>query len=817
MPTLTVGLAGTYSLSLRDNKVDRVNWKKIDGKNKLRRFFVHLRWQDYIARVSVSSGGAKGGVFFLEAYDVAYDEFDRQLQAGNVALTASALWRRLHLAGHLTGGMFTHGAPPPLPAILEAQVMRPAFTLTDTSFGKTVAARSAVLDALRNAARLRKRYVVKGTNEPGRTLFAEYLLNTIGRAKIPKSLVLEIDPNRPHNHADPSEGMVMLNLIDTLRNPGPDPARYNTAYANLNNGGQQVVDYLVVQKLLAGDMLADAGQLVDRVVEFLCDRKIIVGIDSFQSDPNFAGESQATLDFLLRELRQLGCLSNGLVAADYQTKLANLTTLATKRNHVADVLAAALPTLGRLGLDPRNYDKSPGRVFDQLVRDMQGQNTTLAQEVAALLATLQTLVTTNEQIFSDITMMRNTGRVHLADALLGNGDRFFQLNTGNVFYVWRDSTLEKTANPVGCIDNDSFLPTYLPSDLDGGFRNVANYVAKVLRPDAELWGWNSQKPPGMVMAPNMSMFDAFNYDRWLDDFFGGFISSDMPAVVLGMYGANFYAPGDSSPFDTTKDLPGWAHVRRGFKEGVAHALFNYLGTDIQEYRAVYTALAGRYYPGPNFEFTAFEIRDRYLRECQVDQQNWTVLPPVLPSSKALFTKYQDGVVKWLITEGIVDPECDDPRFSAIADGALLAGVQANHISAADEANIRGLLKTMAVSDQERMLPNPFAGMPIPNPTDKSRRAKFNKKLTGMEPKYARRMDVVICTLLRRFYNEYNAELGYLTHDKRRTLGSNAFKAAETLGQQVSDLKLATDELTTASRRTQVLGIDLDLVDHVFVK
>ena len=87
----------------------------------------------------------------------------------------------------------------------------------------------------------------------------------------------------------------------------------------------------------------------------------------------------------------------------------------------------------------------------------------------------------------------------------------------------------------------------------------------------------------------------------------------------------------------------------------------------------------------------------------------------------------------------------------------------------------------------------------------------------MEPKYARRMDVVICTLLRRFYNEYNAELGYLTHDKRRTLGSNAFKAAETLGQQVSDLKLATDELTTASRRTQVLGIDLDLVDHVFVK
>ena len=129
------------------------------------------------------------------------------------------------------------------------------------------------------------------------------MLNTIGRAKIPKSLVLEIDPSRPHTHADPSEGMIMLNLIDTRRNPGADPARYNAAYANLHNGAQSVVDYLVVQKLMAGDMLADAGQLESRVIEFLCDHKIIVGIDSFQADANFAGESSDTLDFLLRELR----------------------------------------------------------------------------------------------------------------------------------------------------------------------------------------------------------------------------------------------------------------------------------------------------------------------------------------------------------------------------------------------------------------------------------------------------------------------------------------------------------------------------------
>ena len=87
----------------------------------------------------------------------------------------------------------------------------------------------------------------------------------------------------------------------------------------------------------------------------------------------------------------------------------------------------------------------------------------------------------------------------------------------------------------------------------------------------------------------------------------------------------------------------------------------------------------------------------------------------------------------------------------------------------------------------------------------------------MEAKYARRMVVVICTLLRKFWNEYDAEVGYLTHDKRRTLGSEAFKAAATMGQNVSALKLATDELTTASRRTQVLGIDLNLVNQVYAQ
>ena len=822
MPTLTVNLAKTYSLSLKDSKATRVDWEGIDGKNKLRRFFVHPKWEDYIARVSVSSAGAKGGVFFLEAYEVTPAAFLQELQARNVPLDASAAWRRLHTDNHLAGGVvgykkaLTLGTQA-LPAVVEPQVMQPGFTLTDAFFGKTAAARNNVLTALRNAAHLQKRYVVKGTNEPGRVLFAEYVLNTIGKAKIPKSLVLEIDPSRPHTHADPSEGMIMLNLINTRRNPGVDAARYTATYANLHNGAQSVVDYLIVQKLLAGDMLADKKQLNGRVAQFMCDQKIIVDVYSFLADANFAGESFSTLEQLCTELGTRGCLTTGGLVDpnNYQTALNTVQTLSNKRVEVGAVLTAALPTLTNNNLRPQDYSKSLTEQFDQLVHDLQNQNTPLAQALAQFLATLQPLIATNEQILSDVTMMKNTARVHFADALLGNGDRFGEFNTGNMFYVTRQAApgTNKASNPVGCIDNDSFLPTYLLYRNNEGFKTATTYVSKVLNPSKELWGWNSPKPQGMVLAPNMSVFDVLDYDNWFDNFFQHFINrggmDDIPVAVLELYSASFFARGDSGDFRNTKVLQGWAQVKSSLREGVVSALSTYLGTDYREFQIVYQALTERYYPGPNFEFTAFEIRDRYLRKCQVDQQNSTVLPP----SQALLKTLQGDIVFWLKQSKTVNPDCDTPQVSPIADGALVTGVQLGHILAADAANIRQLLPTMAVTDQERLLPNPFASGPISNFTGKSR-TDFDKKWAGLKSKYRNRMAVVICTLLQKFWNEYIAEVGYLTYDRDRILQSNAFKAAGALGQQVTNLRLAKDELNTLANRQQVLGTQLNLANYV---
>ena len=136
MPTLTVNLAETYSLSLKESKATRVDREGICGKNKLRRFFVHPSWEDYIARVSVSSAGAKGGVFFLEAYKVTPEAFLQELQVLSVTIDASGAWRLLHKDNHLAGGILGREqaalGTPALPAVVAPRDAT-SFSLTDTS------------------------------------------------------------------------------------------------------------------------------------------------------------------------------------------------------------------------------------------------------------------------------------------------------------------------------------------------------------------------------------------------------------------------------------------------------------------------------------------------------------------------------------------------------------------------------------------------------------------------------------------------------------------------------------------------------------
>lgn len=818
MPTLTVDLAKTYSLS--QGKATRVDWGGIDGKNKLRRFFVHPKWQDYIAHVSVSSAGAKGGVFFLEAYTVTREALEQQMRTLGVEVAVSGVWRLLHGDGHLAGGLvgpresdsLAATGTTALPAVVHPRVMQGITLKTSTYYGRNVAARAALVTALQNAAELKKRYVVKGTNEPGRTLFAEYVLNAIGKAKIPKSLVLEIDPSRPSAHADPSEGMIMLDLIDTKRAPGVDAARYDATYAGLRDGGQSVVDYLVVQKLLTGDTITGSGELLEEVRKFLYHQKIRVGVDSFTGDQRFDNESRATLKSLAQELGVKKVVVFGRPVDDYKTRLAGVQTLSNRRDEVEAVLEASALVLGENGLRPGDYAKGEAGQFDQLVRDLQGQDTALARALAQCVDVIRPLVATNRRILSNVYMMWNSSRVHFADALLGNGDRFRQFNTGNMFYVTEPTSPHKTTNPVGCIDNDSFLPTYLPSDVDGGFDSAANYVATVLSPAAELWGWESPKPDGMVMAPNMNLHDVLDNDTWFNIFFMAFMARDLPAAVLELYGADFFERGDHYPFANTQALRGWTQVRNSLREGAANTLARYLDTDLGGFRAVYDAMTGRYYPGPNFEFTAFEIRDRYLRNYEVDRQNWTISS--LGDAKVRTCRAE--IRDWLIEVRRVNPECDAPGVSSIAERALSAGVGAdiNCISAADAAEIRRLLRTLAVSDQELLLPYPFASGLIPSPSAKKARKEFDDKWTGLKRKYQVRLTVVICTLLRRFRNEYIAEVGYLTNDRGRIVQSHAFNAAVALGRQVSDLRLAKDELNTQPQRHQVLGVQLQLPHHV---
>lgn len=200
-----------------------------------------------------------------------------------------------------------------------------------------------------------------------------------------------------------------------------------------------------------------------------------------------------------------------------------------------------------------------------------------------------------------------------------------------------------------------------------------------------------------------------------------------------------------------------------------------------------------YYPGPNFEFTAFAIRHWYLVKRMVDPQNWTIQLPNTGQKRLILNE----IIDWLIEGGMVNSECNAPQVMPFADAALTYGVQIQYISQAQAQNIRDLLLSMAQADQVHLLPKPF-GLEDKHPLA----AQWTKLSNQACPRTAR----VVCALLNQLWNNYITEIGYLTNDRRRVTQSYAFKQAVNLCGNVTKAKLYKNSNKQRELRKQVLSI-----------
>jgi hypothetical protein len=797
MTTNTVNLAKFYALtfSVAQQKVTSIKWANVPGQNKLRKFFLRSNWQNDIAQVSCSRAGAKGGAFFLEVDSVDKEELGDTL--GNWTLTLQ-VWDQLIADGLIDkqGIKTAAGKAGTLPQ------NRPAYNNNRPK-----------ITGLLKAVTPHPQFVVKGTEEPARILFAEYVLSLVAKAKIPKSLILEVDPARPANSANPSEGMLMLELLkDPAKlSPTADQRAYARSYAylddRLGNPQTSYVSYLVVQKLIAGRKLPIYNSVLGDAADFMVKHKLKITAASFFADPAFqrknANGSWVVADSavadLIADLQGTGCINQGgIVDANFAAQLPRLTKIpAGLDNDVARILQASLTILQNCRF--RFTSVKEEQQWDELDQAMPNiPNTTqqlqdLKKEFDDLREKQGKQMWRLESIVSDKRKMKNAGRVMLADLPIGIADRFENMNMDNVFFVDKITKVPgKLSDPIGCIDNEAimqeFIPerTYSPANssikIREGFVSLDKYVNALLAGSSELWGLPAPLPTGYELAPSPSVKNMLDIDRWFDTSFQHGIFAFMPECVVQQMSAKLYKPKDTDPYTASKSLETWQDAKKEVGKGAAEALLELQKIPLFKFRQVYTSLVAEYDRGANFNFTAFEARYKFL--CAMAVKNGAIKPFDFKARKVDIVQYltalgQTGGLVRTISQALGSAEA-----TAILSGA---GVTVD--------DIKERLCALSVYGQEAIVPYPFGKLSDNRhfgDLDEDERKVMNANWNGLADKYKKRIDAVICTIVAKFAAEYEVEANANPLTYLFVPDSKAYRDAKDLAREFSRAKLFED-------------------------
>lgn len=668
-----------YQLDLRGLKstVAAISWNEVTGQNKLRHFFADVNWQNSIASIGVSSGGAKGGAFFLDVQP-------------------------------------PHGGAP------VAQ------------------------------------YVVKGSTNPARTIFAEYILEKVGLAKIPKTLALEIDASDLG-----SEGMVMLNLLrnQNLRRAGVDQARYADALQLLWDGANDrpKVGYLVVQKLFSGEQLTNKIHLQNMRDRWLLQEKLAFNVVSILSDPNLSPHfTQTQAGQLVTALRNRQFLklysqsdSLNILGANFDPNAALPADLPTqgKGAEIKALLDEMYRIRQSLALQP-----AQSLTLAAFKTHLETQNTPEAQQLLQSLAQFITNLTTPAvnalgNVLNNQTKVVNLGRVLVADSVLGNADRIEGANWDNLFVV--NKTLRsgtKVDFPIGVIDNDSLMQTFPHIN----FYDAADYFTRLLEGGTEL-----DTPAGQPAAPTSDFSNLFaDFNRWFRIWFVGQL------IPSGMGDQPIVAAYNDPNYPNDADQGLWPQVKAWLLQGISEGLANIRDLNLLEVQKMHSSLARMYGVDANFDFQAFEIRHAYLKEVHVD----IPAPPNPPVVTINHNPVKQELLARFNARGY-ETVAEDLR-DALAFGATTAAPPL--LTADEHRDILQLLAHLSTREQERLVPN----VPKPGP----------KPLVTEERKKA-----CICKILRMFLYQYNSDL-YLDFSNRfvDVNGTRAYALARRQIQTVSD-------------------------------
>lgn len=722
MTTHYVNAAYYYTLEFNGAQayVRRTDFQ-IGAKDKLRRFFLGDNWQQEIDSVDVSSGGAKGGVFFLLADSL---ELESLRKAIGVKAQARAVWDQLVAEGFISPqGIKTARA--------KAASKTLALPVSFAPLKLTVSQQQAILKLL-GAPNPQRQFVVKGTEDPGRMLFAEYVISRIGKAKVPKSLVLAVDPTRPVGQStDPAPSMVLLDLLrdPQKRHAGADPDRFDECLSYLvGDPGKpdSYTSFLVLQKQLRGVTWPTDEFVAEEIERFLVKHKLIVMEASIRAHPAFSGLARGDTFRLVEALDTTRCLIGSVVVPQYKQSLQDMAALrlgdgskitGAHLRALDEILGASRQQLSKYGVDFAGNATISGR-WDNLDTALQNipADDPLKKDFLRIRRRQGMYMQLVMNIAGDPQRMYSLGRALFADLPIGMGDRFEVMNHGNFFFspARRRVAPGKLKKPMGCIDNDAVLFTYLPEQAEPvkqGFGGIGDYVTQLFKRTPELWPAKEELPTGYKLVSSARILN-LNVDEWFEyDFAGSILGNRMPRSVQAHLDARFYAPSDDGNARANSlQLPAWKTAKLEVKRGFCEALKDFQASKLNEYRNVYDHLCNLYTngasTGPNFDFRAFATRYRYFKLATIDEATWTVR---LPAEKSKEWKTFRGERIDILRQVFADQSLSGLIQAALDDSAANMVLQraAGGKDATPAVTVAALLRSISVNAQEKMLPGPF--------------------------------------------------------------------------------------------------------------
>lgn len=214
-----------------------------------------------------------------------------------------------------------------------------------------------------------------------------------------------------------------------------------------------------------------------------------------------------------------------------------------------------------------------------------------------------------EKILTDQILMTNLGKLFAADAMIGNGDRLSNMNTGNVAFDASGKILAIDSSTIltnyqAIINDPTYLSYGLISNTPGNWATEHIHQNGFFANPSATQQKNYGKPgvPSPVLPPGAGISEIFDVKTWWENRF----RKELEAKLI-----------QHSPNETPPSKNVWFQAELWFTAGVSEGIqqidLQLSGLNWLKIKSSYKSYLQKYGGDPNLDWMNFKVRRRYVK------------------------------------------------------------------------------------------------------------------------------------------------------------------------------------------------------------